>query len=112
MAFGYVGAALSAAVAKKNKRLALGIPRAQCVPCGGTGKLTPGGGSERPCGVCFGRGYKFIGPDAPSGSWFEGPYSIRNKRKPVFSNFMGPRLPVAEPEDLPDEPEDLPDELL
>jgi hypothetical protein len=66
-----VGRSMAAMVKRKNERLALGIPRQTCHHCKGTRYVTPTGSTERVCPWCFGRGYKMLGPEAPSGSWFE-----------------------------------------
>jgi hypothetical protein len=53
-----------------KERRALTPGRSLCRPCGGSGRMTPGGGSERVCGKCFGKGY-VVSRDASTGSWFE-----------------------------------------
>ena len=44
----------------------------KCAPCGGNGKLTPGGNKRktRVCGNCGGRGYNYVGGNARIGTWF------------------------------------------
>ena len=44
----------------------------KCSPCGGKGKLTPGGNKRktRVCGNCGGKGYRYVGGNAPIGTWF------------------------------------------
>ena len=54
--------------------LASRMPRRRCTACKGSRTLAPGGNERhrRVCGQCLGRGYHFIGKEAPRGTWFEG----------------------------------------